>query len=140
MSITVVSEVRITARRITNETYRWVSDARFHPSGSTVVATKWYTSGRSLGAGEGWTYSVPTVEELKRGQKPIKLGSGARLVGRTLPSGWTPEAYGNQQIGPEQFIWNGNDALIYSKNVIDPSTFTYSKGQSTDIANVNLLI
>lgn len=126
----MASEVCILARRITNETYRWVSDARFHPSGSAVIATKWYTSGRSLGAGEGWTYSVPTVEELRREQKPITVGSGTRVVGRTLPRGWSPEDYGNQQIGPEQLIWNGNDALIYSKNIIDSSTFTYSKGQS----------
>jgi hypothetical protein len=127
----VVTEVCTVARRITNETYRWVSDARFHPSGLTVVATKWYTSGRSLGAGEGWKYSVPTLEELKRGQKPTTVGSGTRLVGRTLPFGWTSADYGDQQIGPEQFIWNGNESLIYSKNVIDQSTFTYNKGQSS---------
>lgn len=76
-------------------------------------------------------YSVPTVEELKREQKPITVGSGTRLVGRTLPFGWSSEDYGDIQIGPEQLIWNGNDALIYSKNVIDPSRFTYAKGQSS---------
>ncbi|KAH9935808.1 hypothetical protein B0H21DRAFT_780838 [Amylocystis lapponica] len=110
------------AHRVTNETFRWVSDARFHPSGSKIVATKWYTSRRSLGAGEGWEYSVPGSNA------QIEVGTGTRLVGRTLPRGWGPERYGDQQIGPEQFIWSGNDTLIYSKNVGDTDgSFSYSK-------------
>ncbi|KAF9555565.1 hypothetical protein CPC08DRAFT_820988 [Agrocybe pediades] len=118
-------EGRLNAQRITNETYRFVSDARFHPSGTTVVATKWYTSSRSLGAGEGWQYDVPSVGSSKK--HSIEAGSGKRLVGRTLPLGWTTENYEDQQIGPEQFIWKGNDSVIFSKNVVDSSQFTYSK-------------
>jgi hypothetical protein len=114
------------AQRVTNETYRWVSDARFHPSGSKVIATKWYTSTRSLGAGEGWEYPLP---DANTSYHKIEIGSGKRLVGRTLPSGWTAEQYGDQQIGPEQFIWWGNDSLIFAKNVADMhGQFTYSKG------------
>ncbi|PCH38468.1 hypothetical protein WOLCODRAFT_64922 [Wolfiporia cocos MD-104 SS10] len=121
----LLREGRLSAQRITNETYRWVSDARFHPSGTTVVATKWYTSSRSLGAGEGWEYEVPSPEAT---DTQIVAGSGKRLVGRTLPQGWGPERYGDQQIGPEQFVWRGNDTLIYSKNVRDTNgAFTYSK-------------
>ncbi|EPT06231.1 hypothetical protein FOMPIDRAFT_124868 [Fomitopsis schrenkii] len=116
-------EGRVNAQRVTNETYRWVSDARFHPSGTKVVATKWYTSSRSLGAGEGWEYDVPTLGTSER----IGVAAGKRLVGRTLPSGWSPEQYGGQQIGPEQFIWKSNDTLIYSKNVAEDGTFSYSK-------------
>lgn len=115
------------AQRVTNETYRWVSDARFHPSGSSVIATKWYTSSRSLGAGEGWKYSVP---KLGSSSVDINAGDGERLVGRTLPQGWGPERYGDQQIGPEQFVWNGDDTVIYSKNVRDTNgAFSYSKGR-----------
>ena len=102
-----------------------MSDARFHPSGSTVVATKWYTSSRSVGAGEGWEYEVPAKP------KAVKVNSGKRLVGRTLPAGWGPERYEDQQIGSEQFIWHGNDSLIYSKNVVDQGVFDYSKGKQT---------
>ncbi|CDO68900.1 hypothetical protein BN946_scf185000.g43 [Trametes cinnabarina] len=121
----LLREGRLDARRVTNETYRWVSDARFHPSGSKVVATKWYTSARSLGAGEGWEYDLPDVTGTST---TIKAGSGKRLVGRTLPVGWPPAYYGEQQVGPEQFIWWGNDSLIYSKNVIDTNgAWTYSK-------------
>ncbi|KAF7790973.1 hypothetical protein EIP86_001932 [Pleurotus ostreatoroseus] len=119
----LLREGRAIAHRVTNETYRWVSDARFHPSGTKVIATKWYTSGRSLGAGEGWEYDIPTNFSDK-----IKVGSGKRLVGRTLPPGWGPSEYGDQQIGPEQFIWSGNDSVIYAKNVIDTDgQWTYSK-------------
>ncbi|OCH90621.1 hypothetical protein OBBRIDRAFT_887531 [Obba rivulosa] len=121
----LLREGRLRARRVTNETYRWVSDARFHPSGEKVIATKWYTSERSLGAGEGWVYAVPDVSS---SVAPIKAGSGERVVGRTLPRGWGPEQYEDQQIGPEQLIWAGNDTLIWSKNVRDTNgVFTYSK-------------
>lgn len=116
------------AQRVTNETYRWVSDARFHPSGSKVIATKWYTTSRSLAAGEGWEYSVPDTEDIHH---EVQVGSGERLVGKTLPSGWDADQYGDQQIGPEQFIWKGNDSLIYSMNVADTDgEFEYSKGVS----------
>ncbi|OSD02024.1 hypothetical protein PYCCODRAFT_1435709 [Trametes coccinea BRFM310] len=119
----LLREGRYGAQRVTNETYRWVSDARFHPSGTKVVATKWYTSARSLGAGEAWEYDIPDVS-----MTAIKAGSGKRLVGRTLPVGWPPAYYGEQQVGPEQFIWWGNDTLIFSKNVIDTNgAWTYSK-------------
>ena len=118
----------LTARRVTNETYRWVSDPRFHPSGNKVIATKWYTSSRSLGAGEGWEYEVPSVGDLRRDVQLIQPGSGKRLVARSLPLGWTAENYGDQQIGPEQLIWKGKDSIVFSKNVVDASQFVYSKG------------
>ena len=59
----------------------------------------------------------------------VGVGAGKRLVGRTLPSGWSPDQYGEQQIGPEQFIWKDSDTLIYSKNVAEDGTFSYSKGE-----------
>jgi hypothetical protein len=70
-------------------------------------------------------YDVPTSET-----KKIGAGSGKRVVGRTLPLGWSPEDYGEQQIGPEQLIWRGEDSIIYSQNVVDNGVFTYSKGSS----------
>ncbi|KDR81896.1 hypothetical protein GALMADRAFT_60409 [Galerina marginata CBS 339.88] len=120
-------EGRLHAQRITNETYRWVSDARFHPSGNKVIATKWYTSERSLGAGEGWEYEVPSVKGLREERPSIEPGSGKLLISRTLPLGWTAENYGDQQIGHEQFIWQGTNSVIFSKDNIDSSEFTYSK-------------
>lgn len=64
----------------------------------------------------------------------VELGSGKRIVGRTLPAGWDAEQYGDQQIGPEQFIWRGEDALIYAKNVADDGAFAYSKGMYGPLA------
>lgn len=116
------------AHRVTNETYRYVTDARFHPSGHKVIATKWYTSDRSLGAGESWEYSVPHLKDIQKHPNKIHAGSGTRVVGRSLPLGWTAEDYGDQQIGPEQAIWKGSDAIIYTKNIQDANAFTYSKG------------
>lgn len=29
------------------------------------------------------------------------------------------EEYANQQIGPEQFIWAGEDKVIFAKNTVD---------------------
>ncbi|KAL0947553.1 hypothetical protein HGRIS_013647 [Hohenbuehelia grisea] len=128
----LIREGRTAAQRVTNETYRWVSDARFHPSGKKVVATKWYTSFRSLGAGEGWEYPIYSSDfDLQAQSSPqIPVGAGKRLLGRTLPPGWdSATQYGDQQIGPEQVIWQGDDGLIYSKNVADEpqGAFEYSK-------------
>jgi hypothetical protein len=117
----LLREGRSSAIRVTNETYRWVSDARFHPSGKTIVATKWYTSSRSLGAGEAWEYSVPSLPV------DIPAGAGRQILGRSLPVGWKEEQYGDQQIGPEQIIWSGQDSIIFSKNVADAWEFNYSK-------------
>ncbi|KAJ7442290.1 hypothetical protein FB451DRAFT_1057716 [Mycena latifolia] len=119
----LIREGRYDVQRVTNETYRWVSDARFNPSGTHVIATKWYTSSRSLGAGEGWEYPVPDFAD----NSTISAGSGARVLGRTLPSGWTSEMYEEQQIGPEQFIWRGEDSVIFSKNIRNDREYSYSK-------------
>ncbi|KAH7101042.1 hypothetical protein BKA62DRAFT_657878 [Auriculariales sp. MPI-PUGE-AT-0066] len=121
----LLREGRAQAYRVTNETFRFVSHPEWHPDGNSVVATKWYTGSRSLGAGEPWQYDVPS-SSAKRSH--IKPGSGKRLVGRTLPPGWSVENYNEQQIGAEQTIWAGKDAIIYAKNVIDTAgTFQYSK-------------
>lgn len=116
-----------TAVRVTNETYNWVSDARWHPSGTKIIATKWYFSKRSLGAGEGWEYEVPVLHDPR--QRRVEVNSGKRLVSRVLPLGWTKAGYSEQQIGHEQFSWLGNDTLVYSGNTKDVGgNFEYSKG------------
>ncbi|KAF5379903.1 hypothetical protein D9757_007185 [Collybiopsis confluens] len=114
-------EGRLEAQRVTNETYRYVSNPRFHPSGNRIITSKWYTARVTIAASEGWEYPLP---DLSAEQQPnsISSGSGRRVLGRTLPRGMIPshyEEYANQQIGPEQFIWAGDDRLIFAKNVID---------------------
>ena len=93
-----------------------------------------------MGAGEGWEYHVPSVQDLREGIiSSIEAGSGIRRVSRSLPRGWTSEEYNDQQIGPEQLIWNGNDSIIYSKDVMDPSVFEYSKGKALLLSAYALL-
>ncbi|KAJ7593490.1 hypothetical protein C8J56DRAFT_931194 [Mycena floridula] len=115
-------EGRIQARMVTNETFRAVTEGRFHPSGSKIIATKRYTSESSIGVGEGWQYDLPS---LSGEQAQIPVGSGSRVIARTLFPG--QEDYNDQHVGPEQFIWRGNDSIIFSKNVRDSSHFTYNK-------------
>ncbi|KAF9228696.1 hypothetical protein BS17DRAFT_691608 [Gyrodon lividus] len=118
-------EGRLAAVRITNETYNWVSDARWHPLGTKLIATKWYFSSRSLGAGEGWEYEVPALDDTEEFR--VEVNAGKRLVSKVLPLGWTKADYIEQQIGHEQFSWSADDAIVYSKNVRDEGTFQYSK-------------
>lgn len=121
------------AHRVTNETYRFVTDARFHPSGNTVIACKWYTSSRTIPAGEGWQYDVPDVSNLSQsdGLKRIRVGDGKRVISRNLATGWSPAQYPDQQIGSEQFIWRSTDTIIYSKKSSQELSgiFEYSNGE-----------
>ncbi|KAH8830826.1 hypothetical protein DL96DRAFT_1594464 [Flagelloscypha sp. PMI_526] len=109
-------EGRVNVRRVTNETYRWVTSPRFHPTNaSRMIAIRWMTPQYSdIGAPEGWAYDIPRLDEP---QPRIPQRGGIRVVGRTLPLGYGPDRYHEIHIGPEQFIWYGDDALIYAKNV-----------------------
>ncbi|KAF5373144.1 hypothetical protein D9758_001532 [Tetrapyrgos nigripes] len=114
----LVREGRLGAQRVTNETFRYLSNPRFHPSGTKVIASKWYTGRITIAASEGWQYTLP---DLSADQIPqsISVGSGELVLGRTLPLDKTVEDYADQQIGPEQFIWFGEDSIIFAKNAAD---------------------
>ncbi|KAF8842538.1 hypothetical protein BDN67DRAFT_965670 [Paxillus ammoniavirescens] len=128
-------EGRLAAVRVTNETYNWVSDARWHPSGTKLIATKWYFSSRSLGAGEGWEYEVPSLHQTR--QPRVEVNAGKRLVSKVLPLGWTKADYIEQQIGYEQFSWSADDAIVYSGNVRDvEGSFQYSKDVHSGIYSI----
>ncbi|KAJ3798012.1 hypothetical protein GGU11DRAFT_27909 [Lentinula aff. detonsa] len=111
-------EGRISAQRVTNETYRYVSGPRFHPSGHKIITSKWYTGRVTISAPEGWEYDLLDLS-IEQNSGSITSGSGRRVLGRTLPQGMTVESYSEQQIGPEQFIWAGDDMVIFAKNVVD---------------------
>lgn len=105
-----------------------MSDPRWHPAGNKIIATKWYFTSRSLGASEGWEYSVPALGSEER----IEVNAGRRLISRDLPFGWSKSDYAEQQIGYEQFLWAGDDIVIYAGNIRDApqGTFEYGKGMS----------
>lgn len=114
------------ARMVTNETYRYLSSPRFHPSKSSLLASKWYTATVTIGAPEIWEYPVqsrpsPSASAPDIGSQPfIPVGSGKRLVSRNLPRGFDrPKDYEESQVGPEQPIWYTSDSLIYARNVRD---------------------
>ena len=109
---------------MTNETFRWITDPRFHPSGNRIVATKWYTANPTLGGSEAWEYEIPDANS----REQIPSGSGKRVIARTLPAGWAPEKYNDNEIGPEQIIWYTEDTLIYAKNAVDGHTWNEGKG------------
>ncbi|KAF9068356.1 hypothetical protein BDP27DRAFT_1327507 [Rhodocollybia butyracea] len=122
----LLREGRFSAQRVTNETYRFVSSPRFHPSEDKIIASKWYTGKVTVAVSEGWEYPLP---DLSIEQKPTSIasGSGRRVLGRTLPRGMTTDDYADQQIGPEQFIWVGDDMVIFAKNVVDEYVVSTSK-------------
>jgi len=97
---------RSTATRVTNETFRYVSAPRFHPSSQSIVATKWYTATVTIGAPEAWLYDTADGPS-----------EGKRLVGRVESK--KKDDYGLSQIGPEQTLWASEDTLIYLRNVRD---------------------
>ena len=100
-----------------------------------MIASKWYTSARSIPAGEGWQYDVPNVSDIYQSSQTSKhaihAGDGKRIIARSLAVGWSSEQYGDQQIGNEQFIWRDKDTVIYSKKVYQERSgiFEYSGGE-----------
>jgi len=75
--------------RVTTEPYHYVSNP-WWLSNDEIVAVKWYTSERSVGAGELWAYKVIFSAEANQ---PDFHNPGKKLVGRNTLS---------SQIGPEE--------------------------------------
>ncbi|EIW77828.1 composite domain of metallo-dependent hydrolase [Coniophora puteana RWD-64-598 SS2] len=121
----LLSEGRLNARRATNETYNYVTEARFHPSSDKIIAVKRHYGKISIGAGEGWVFDVPSVTD-SAPETPISAGSGARVVTKDLPPGWPKADYPEHFIGPEEIIWAGYDKVIFAKN-------TWTAGSIQDI-------
>ncbi|TRM63706.1 hypothetical protein BD626DRAFT_495129 [Schizophyllum amplum] len=121
----LLREGRLDAMRVTNETFRFVSDPRWHPSGERIIAQKWFTGTITIPGGEGWIYTVPPQSATC--YWTVSAGAGDRTVIRDLPRGWKSEDYNNVNLGPEQLLWWGNDAIIYSKNVQKDGGYEYGQ-------------
>jgi hypothetical protein len=117
--------VRSLAVQQTNSTFRFFSSPAFHPTKLTIVATKWYLTGRPNGAGEIWEIPLsyhPTTQ--------LPQHSGQRLVARKLPPSWHTSQYFESQIGAEQARYLGTgDGIVYTRNIRDDTTgkFSYNK-------------
>ncbi|KAH7094192.1 hypothetical protein BKA62DRAFT_644774 [Auriculariales sp. MPI-PUGE-AT-0066] len=127
-------EGRLHAYQITNETFRYLSDPRWHPSGKRIIATKWYTGRITIAGGEGWEYAVPLPPDAHR---QVPIGTGSRLVERNLPNGWPASEYNTNPIGPEMLIWDGASAVIYALNTAnDDGVYRDSKDVFTGVYSI----
>ena len=98
---------------LTEEPYRFVNNAQWHPNGTSLVAVKWFTSTRSIPAGEIWLFELDPAGA----DRPVV--ASRQLVGR--PSAST-------QVGPEEPVFDADGRTVfYSLNTADSSTFNYNK-------------
>ncbi|KAH8898441.1 hypothetical protein GQ53DRAFT_881601, partial [Thozetella sp. PMI_491] len=109
----------------TNATFRFFSSPAFHPTEPTILATKWFLTGRPNGAGEIWEFPLQ--------EKPVQRLSekaGRRVVGRKLPPAWSRDRYFESQLGAEQGRYTASgDGIIFTRNVNDEDAgkFSYNK-------------
>ncbi|KAL1720580.1 hypothetical protein EV715DRAFT_271890 [Schizophyllum commune] len=120
----LLREGRLDAVRVTNETYRFVTDPRWHPSGERIIATKWFTGSITIPGGEGWIYPAPP--DLPTSWA-VSSGAGDRTIIRELPRGWKAEEYPDVNLGPEQLLWWGEDAIIYSRSTQLQGRYEYGQ-------------
>lgn len=104
-------------QQVTFEPFHWVSNPKWVDN-DNVVAVKWYTSTRSIGAGEVWKFQVP--------EKQATSNPGSRLVGRAAPQ---------YQVGPEEPVSHG-EYIYYSKNIRDGASYNYGKNPYAGIYNI----
>jgi Tol biopolymer transport system component len=110
---------------VTNEPYHFLSNP-FWTTESSIVAVKWYTSERSLGGGEIWSYSVGGYESNTAAEFS---NAGNRIIGRV--------GFG-AQVGPEEPVAGSADgkSLLYSKNTADSTVFNYNKDPHAGIYSI----
>ena len=100
------------ATPLTEEPYRFVSSAQWHPDGSGFVGVKWHTTTRSIPAGEIWTFT------LNPDGAQLPVISSERLVGRSSASA---------QVGPEEPAYSPDGrSVYYSQNTADAASATYA--------------
>ena len=102
------------ARAVTEEKYRLLNNATWHPDGRWLVARKHFTGSRSLGAGEMWMY-------------PVTGGPGMRLT----------ERRNDQQDAGEPVFSPDGRHLYWSEDVSPGSGFEYNKDPHGQIYVIN---
>ncbi len=98
-------------RAITNEDFRLLNNAFWHPEGEYVVARKHFTGTRSLGAGEMWMYHVSGE------------GSGIQLT----------ERRNDQQDAGEPAFSPDGQYLYWSEDMTPGPLFQYNKDPHSGI-------
>ncbi|MBT5604197.1 MAG: amidohydrolase, partial [Gammaproteobacteria bacterium] len=112
-----------TFRQVSFESFRLLNNPVWHPSGNYIAARKHFTTSRSLGAGEIWTYHV-------------KAGDGAMGV----PLVKRPSPNYQKELGEPAYGSQG-DLLYYTQSATPGNTFIYhedSNGALFAIKRLNL--
>ena len=102
-------------RQVTDEDFRLLNNATWHPDGEFIAARKHYTTSRSAGAGEIWMYH-------------ISGGGGVQLVAR-------PNEAFQKELGEPMFSPDGR-YVYYTQNVTSGNTFIYAQDSNTDLFNI----
>lgn len=107
-------------RQITDESFRLLNSASWHPDGNYIAARKHYTTKRSLGTGEIWIYH-------------LNGGEGVAVVER-------PDPKFQKELGEPAFSPDGK-SIYYAFNKSPGLTFEYAQNSHQtifEIRKVNL--
>lgn len=109
--------------QVTFEDYHIVTNGGWYPNSSAIVGTKWYSSTRSISAGELWAWQVDaSTKDGEGGDDLVGPGTGVRLVGRTGGEAST------SQVGPQEpYVSTDGKWLYYTLNTMDGQIWNYNK-------------
>ena len=102
-------------RQVTDESFRLLNNATWHPSGEYIAARKHFTTSRSAGVGEIWMYHLGG-------------GGGVQLVER-------PNEAFQKELGEPAFSPDGR-YVYFTQNVTSGNTFIYAQDSNTDLFNI----
>lgn len=101
--------------QVTDESFRLLNNATWHPSGDFIAARKHFTTSRSAGVGEIWLYST-------------KGGAGVQLVKR-------PSEAHQKELGEPMFTPDGK-GVYYSQNITSGPIFEYAQDSNTELFQI----
>ena len=105
-------------RQLTQEDFRLLNDAAWHPNGRYVAGRKHFTTRRSLGTGEIWFYNVDG-------------GDGVQVVKRQS------EDY-QKELGEPAFSPDGK-YLYYTQNATSGNRFAYAQDVNDEVFSIKRL-
>ena len=102
-------------RQVTKEDFRLTNQPTWSKDGRFIVAKKHFTTGRSLGTGEVWLYSVAG-------------GGGVQLVKRASEKL-------QKELGEPIYAADGK-SIFYTRNVTPGPIFEYAQDSNTDLFDI----
>ena len=102
-------------RQVTKEDFRLLNQPTWSKDGRFIAAKKHFTTGRSLGTGEVWLYSVAG-------------GGGVQLVKRANEKL-------QKELGEPTYAADGK-SIFYTRNVTPGNVFVYAQDSNTDLFDI----